>query len=80
MVNNVWIELEPPKGVEGLGEQRAEYMTKLLARLCDPEDKPIPVCRWNSTKAHYELIYGGMRIETLTDNGQWFNLEYFGRD
>lgn len=87
-MNRVWIELDPPRP-EGkktgpydhaLGHERAKLATNMLARLCGPEDGPAPVIRWNETKLQYDHISGPMRVESLTDHGQWFNLDYMGRD
>lgn len=90
MTQRIWIELERPEGKDeaariALGDERAVLMTRMLARLCAADDPP-PVCKYRDRdhKGHYfgrfELVYGPMRVETLNDNGSWFNLEYFGRD
>lgn len=79
--NRVWIELEPParEHYAEVGDDRAAKLTRLLARLCAPGDQA-PVCRWNEDKRRYQLIYGPMRIETLSEHGQWFDLDYLGRE
>ena len=83
----VWIELERPTGREFTSDRvlynaeahrRAELATNMLARLNAPE--PLDGYRffWSEREGRY--CYGGpMGYESLSDNGQWFNLEHFGR-
>jgi hypothetical protein len=87
--NRVWIELDRPEDQDeaaaiALGDERAALMTRLLVRLCEPGEAPTCKYRHRDHKGHYlgrfELAYGPMRVETLNDNGQWFSLDYFGRD
>lgn len=78
----VWIELERPKH-EDFGQRISEgariamLANNMLARLNWP----------NKTSSHFwwsdnerRFCYGDpMGYRTLTDDGEWFNLEYFGR-
>jgi hypothetical protein len=84
--NRVWIEFEPPTEGKGrpydhaLGHHRAKLATAMLARLCGPEDGPPPLIRWNESRLAYDHISGPMSVQGLPDHGQWFNLDYFGRE
>lgn len=74
----VWIELERTPNHE-FNERQAALATRMLERLADPKDLPLNAgFSWSRHEALYH--YGGpMGYHTLKDDGEWFNLEYFGR-
>ena len=75
----VWIELERTPD-HAFNERQAGLANKMLARLADPKHLPLSAgFRWSKHEGRY--IYGGpMGYRVLNDDGEWFNLEYFGRD
>lgn len=74
----VWIELERTPD-HAFNEHQAELANRMLARLADPKDLPLNAgFSWSQHENRYR--YGGpMGYRVLTDDGEWFNLEYFGR-
>jgi hypothetical protein len=81
-MDRVWIELEKPdaqtSNAEETGNYRASLLTRMLNKLCEPSE--CLTVRWNHKERKYQIIYSPMRIETLHDDGQWFDLEYLGRE
>lgn len=82
----VWIELERPTGKEfrdpvlrdAEASRRAELATNMLARLNAPEPLDGYHFWWSKHEGRY--CYGSaMGYESLSDDGQWFNLEHLGR-
>ena len=74
--NRVWIELEKPRD-DAHAQEICKQANNMLRRLSDGpfEAKFI----WAPEKKRY--LYGSnMGYSVLTDNGEWFNLEYMGRD
>ena len=77
--NRVWIELEKPRNAAH-GQQVAELANNMLRRLRGPvgPDTWETVFEWDDTRKVF--LYGGpMGWTTLTDRGQWFNLDFLGR-
>lgn len=76
--NRVWIELEHPGDDDVLGDRRCELANKMLARLRENTEGDRAHFWWFSAKGTY--CYGDSGgYKELSDNGQWFNLEYYGR-
>lgn len=75
----VWIELEKPESIEH-GKQLAEMATRMLRRLGIAESS----IRYGENHKgvacyRYQHDIAGTYSE-LADRGQWFNLEYLGRE
>lgn len=78
MANRVWIELEKPRD-DAHGEEIARLATNMLRRLDDADDKDNRRFWWNAHRQVYE--YGNpMGFQGLPDRGNWFNLDYLGRE
>jgi len=74
----IWIELERTPSAE-FNQRQAELANKMLKRLSEPGDPTNRGFNWSKHEGRY--TYGGpMGYRVLTDDGEWFNLEYFGRD
>jgi hypothetical protein len=71
--NRVWIELERSRD-QNLNIQRAALATNLIQRLGSKSE-----FYWDEEKGLYGLRREGGEFTELNDNGQWFNLEFFGR-
>lgn len=75
-VNRVWIELERD-GDALVNEARAALVSRMLVRLgCEASPEPI---WWNERARRYcynKFGHGGF-VE-LSDDGEWFNLDYLG--
>lgn len=77
--HRVWIELDPPRTNEE-GEARAKLLSSMLKRLGADYGRH-PAVWWNEHKRCYcftSSSIGG--FWEATDNGHWYNLEYFGRE
>lgn len=76
-VNRVWIELEKPRDAVHAA-RICEKANRMLARLAD--DMPAnSEFAWSEHRAMY--MYGtSMGYKYLTDRGEWFNLDYVGRE
>ena len=73
---NVWIELQEPDE-NYTGKEICDRANKMLCRLGVESGN----FRYFEKDRQYKYVGTGMGgITTLTDNGKWFNLEYFGRD
>lgn len=73
----VWIELEVPKD-EAQAKRIGELATTMLQRLNAPEKTDYSF--WWSECEQRWCFGGNMGYRVLADNGEWFNLEYFGRE
>ncbi len=85
-MNRVWIEIEHPTKSDGklikarteesmntLGDERAKLASRMIERLGGQPD----FCFWHPKSGHY--CFGGqMGFVEATDNGHWFNLDFFG--
>lgn len=85
-IARVWIEIERPAGpkfkdpVERNAEaaRRAALATNMVARLNAPESMDGYHFWWSERDGRY--CWGGpMGYTVLSDDGEWFNLEHFGR-
>lgn len=78
--NRVWIELERPTAPPGEAREAqaaaiAELATNLLRRIMPDSHKRF---LWSEKKGQF--MYGDpMGYTYLSDNGEWFNLDYLGR-
>ena len=90
-INRVWIELERPDSKlpaeerKALGEARAAAMNRMLLALADPKDHdPTDVLvDWSEREDMYIFAIGktlAWGYQPNSDNGKWFNLDYFGRE
>jgi hypothetical protein len=86
--NRIWIELDkPPRDMHDARDRKAFYdrqcelANNVLRRLsprADMEGQPISKFWYSEHEARY--CYGGPGgYRTLSDNGEWFNLDYLGR-
>lgn len=78
-MNKVWIELERPRDEEH-GKQIAALANNMLKRLIKPEDQPNMREFFWDAKDHIWCIGNDNGYITLSDNGEWFNLDYIGQD
>lgn len=89
MTNRVWIEIEnafhnkADKGLNNpskhqLNEERAVLASAMLNRLRKTPD-PAAGFEWDRNGFQYRLYDNGGGFLTLSDNGHWFNLDFFGR-
>lgn len=80
----VWVEVEDPR--DKTPEQREEtcrLLNNMMARLTDPENRKYsPKFWWSERDGKYAVTQGGVGggFMVCTDNGHWFNLEYYGRE
>jgi hypothetical protein len=73
----VWIELQPPRD-KAHADRICELANNMLKRLAAPGDPPGSEFWWSVNEQRY--CFGGNHgYMTLSDRGEWFNLEYFGR-
>lgn len=82
--NRVWIELEMPftddKIDHELGHARAKLATNLIQRLgADPAHNQ-NFWWWPEKLTYCYSRYGHGGYVTLSDCGEWFNLDFFGRE
>lgn len=70
--HRVWIELEVSATPEA-NHKRAELANNMLSRLIGKKVKPF---WYNDNLSCY--CYGEVEYTTLSDNGQWFDLEVVG--
>lgn len=76
MADRIWIELEKPRD-DAHAQEIVAKANRMLARLTEPDDR-LSQFYWNEKRKLYE--YGNaMGRATLTDFGDWFSLDYFGR-
>ena len=73
----VWIELEKPINTAH-AERLCELANTMLKRLSEPDERSERGFFWSEHENRY-CFGGGMGYMVLKDNGEWFNLEYFGR-
>ena len=78
----VWIELDYPAGMTNEQADKAcEQATRMLRRLVLPEQAHLaPVFFWHKDKQKYALQYSDKTFKILEDNGDWFMLDYLGRE
>lgn len=77
MKNRVWIELEHPGDDHSLGYARAKLANQMLERLHNTP--PTNSFWWNADKFTY-CFGGDSGFTECGDNGQWFSLDFLGRD
>lgn len=78
-MNRVWIELEKPRD-DAHGVEIANLANKMMDRLIPAE--PGVERReffWSAHERRY-CLGGNMGYVVLIDWGEWFNLDYLGRD
>lgn len=77
--HRVWIEIERPKD-DAEGAARAKLLSAMLKRL-GVDRGSYPLVWWNERKRCYCFTQSsvGSFVEA-SDDGQWFNLEFFGRE
>jgi hypothetical protein len=73
-MNRIWIELERPKD-QTHADQIAKLANNVLRKIGDGTREFF----WDS-KDHIWCIGGDMGYVTLSDNGEWFNLDYLGKE
>lgn len=74
--NAVWIELERPDG-DAHAQVICGLANNMLARLREDAQDPNRFT-WNERRKLFE--YGSpMGTKVLTDNGNWFSLDFMGR-
>lgn len=74
----VWIELERSSDNDR-NHRSAAMANAMLERLAIPDQLPLTArFSWNESRKLYD--YGGpMGVRSLTDDGEWFDLEHLGR-
>jgi hypothetical protein len=78
-MNRVWIELEKPRDAAH-AEEICVLANRMIDRLCEPPEEGVERREffWDEDDKRY--CFGGqMGYMTLSDRGEWFNLDYFGR-
>jgi len=73
--NKVWIELDRPRD-EAHAEQIAELINKVMRKIEPTNTREF---FWDA-KERVWCIGDAMGYVTLNDNGEWFNLDYLGKD
>ncbi len=73
-MNKIWIELERPKD-----QAHAEQIAKLANNVLRKIGSVTREFFWDSRDCIW-CIGGDMGYTTLSDNGEWFNLDYLGKD
>ena len=73
----VWIELEVPAD-EVQAKEIGRLATNMLQRLNAPEKTDYSF--WWSDREQRWCFGGDWGYKVLSDHGEWFNLDYFGRD
>lgn len=79
-MDKVWIELPVPRD-DAHGHEIAKKANRMLARLRGPFHNPATENQfmWDPVRKQWGL--GSiMGFATLGDNGEWFNLDYLGRE
>lgn len=74
----VWIELDKPVDDEH-AEELCALANKMLSRLNESSESQGGFS-WSPNEHRYMFSHGGHTYKYLADNGEWFNLEYFGRN
>ena len=74
----VWIELEKPAD-KAEAERNCEMANNMLQRISEGMGKPNETRFFWSERENRYCLGGQMGYQVLTDNGEWFDLEYFGR-
>lgn len=79
--NLVWIELPAPASKED-GEEQCRLANNMLERLTSKEDVANNSFFYMENKSgRFTLCLGGpYGYVELPDRGQWFNLDYLGRE
>lgn len=76
--NRVWIELEKPRDAEHADEVCA-LVNNMLRKLLGGDGDTDRGFFWSTRESRY--AYGGpMGYTILRDNGEWFDLDYLGRE
>lgn len=77
--NLIWIELAKPRD-KAHAEQQCELANRMLEKLCDPKDRENQR-KFFTSDGRYPYCFGGpMGYTELADRGEWFNLDYLGRE
>lgn len=87
IMNRVWLEIEHPRKDDGkivkdrtaeqidaIGNERASLASRMVERLGGSANYVF----WHEKAGHY-CFGGAMGYVEATDNGHWFNLDFFGR-
>jgi uncharacterized protein CbrC (UPF0167 family) len=78
MKNRIWIELDTPNNDEH-AEEQCRLANNMLQRLAEKPEYMQRQFFWLKNSRRY--AFGGlMGYNELTDRGEWFNLDYLGRD
>lgn len=77
--NTIWIELKEPESKE-FAELQCKLANNMLARLAKPEHLPLAQTFFFSDYERRYCFGGAMGYKVLTDHGEWFNLDYLGRE
>lgn len=76
--NSIWVELEKPKNDEH-AKLQCELANKMLQRIMGSGVELTNKFFYSDRTKRY--CFGGYNgYYDCVDNGQWFNLDYFGRD
>jgi len=78
--NRVWIEIEKSDD-DKVNKKRAELFTKMINRLRGDDAEVKAEVFWYKEK--HKFAYSSDHLgscHTLDDNGEWFNLDFCGRD
>lgn len=78
--NRVWIELEKPRD-KAHGDELAEKANRMLRRLMEPSQ--VNNCMrfsWSVQDRRYHLSDPSGCYTVLDSFGEWFNLDYMGRE
>ena len=85
--NRIWIELDKPKpGTpdperKAFMEKQCALANRMLERLYKPEDLAHRSTFFVSEHKGLHYCFGGAGgFRDLADNGEWFNLDYYGRE
>lgn len=73
-MNKIWIELEQPEN-EAHGEAVAKLANNVLCKIGIVNREFF----WDSKNCTW-CIGNDMGYTALSDNGEWFNLDYLGKD
>lgn len=79
--NSVWIELEKPRDNAHAKEicEKANRMLVRLQSVADQEEGRCGYFAWSESRSMF--MYGtNMGMKYLTDRGEWFSLDYVGRE
>lgn len=75
-MSRVWIELEKPVDKED-ADRITVLANRMLSRLAAPDCIPMRRFFWSENEQRWCL--GDVTYKALADNGEWFNLDFFGR-